>query len=313
MKNKLKKLIVGILMIMLFLQGCTTMDTSDVRETTDKIQVVATTTLIADLIEQIGGDHVDVESLMGPGIDPHGYQATARDNTRIFNAHIVAYNGLDLEGQMGEVFSVLSDADKTVIVIEEGIHQADLLASADIDSAYDPHIWFDVNLWKDAATHVTEELKAYDPFNSIDYERNNENYQTDLDRLDAYIKGRVEEVPEDRRYLITAHDAFSYFGEAYGFEVIGIQGLNTQTEAGTGDISRLAIFMTEKELKALFIETSVSTRNIEALMDAVKARGHQVELGGELFSDSLGDVDQNAETYIKMYRRNIDTIVDSLN
>jgi manganese/zinc/iron transport system substrate-binding protein len=312
MKKISKKLLASLFILFIILQGCTTLDTSDTRVDGSKIQIVSTTNIVADLLKQIGGEEVEVTSLMGPGIDPHGYQATAKDNTRIFDANIVAYNGLGLEGQMGEVFAVLEDVDKTVIAIEDAVSTEDLLASEEVDEAYDPHIWFNVELWQDAAHHVTKELSDYDPANESYYVANNEKYQTELEALNDYIVSRVQEVPEDQRYLVTAHDAFSYFGDAYGFEVVGIQGLNTQAEAGTRDISRLAHFIAENEISAIFVETSVSTRNIEALRDAVNAQGHEVNLGGELFSDSLGDISQDAETYTKMYRHNIDTIVNSL-
>lgn len=309
-----KKNLMFMLLILLFLTACTNEDPSNsVSETEeDKIQVVTTTTMITDLVKQIGGEHVSVEGMMGPGIDPHGYRATPSDAVNLQEADIIVYNGLDLEGQLSEVLEALENEDRDVIVLEDAYERSQLLASEDGDGAYDPHIWFDVGLWKEAAAHVASELADYDPQHAEIYRENNEQYQKSLDTLEDYILERVSEIPAEKRYLVTAHDAFSYFGEAYDFEVVGIQGLNSQTEAGTRDISRLADLIAEREIGAIFIETSVSTRNIEALQDAVQARGFDVDIGGELYSDSLGSESENAETYIKMFRNNIETIVNGL-
>ncbi len=308
-----KKLFVFLLFILLFLAACTDENPSD-RSASEEatINVVATTTMITDLIEEIGGEYVSVEGLMGPGIDPHGYRATPSDALSLQEADVIIYNGLDLEGQMSEVLEALESEERTVIALEDAYEPSELLASEDDNSSYDPHIWFDVTLWKEASHHIAQELAEYDPEHAGIYLENNETYQKELDDIDRHVKDRAKEVPEDKRYLITAHDAFSYFGEAYDFEVIGIQGLNTQTEAGTRDISRLADIIAEREIGAVFIETSISTRNIEALKDAVRARGFEVEIGGELYSDSLGSASENAETYIKMMESNIDTIVSAL-
>jgi len=309
-----KKNLMFMLLILLFLTACTNEDPSNsVSETEeDKIQVVTTTTMITDLVKQIGGEHVSVEGMMGPGIDPHGYRATPSDAVNLQEADIIVYNGLDLEGQLSEVLEALENEDRDVIVLEDAYERSQLLASEDGDGAYDPHIWFDVGLWKEAAAHVASELADYDPQHAEIYRENNEQYQKSLDTLEDYILEHVSEIPAEKRYLVTAHDAFSYFGEAYDFEVVGIQGLNSQTEAGTRDISRLADLIAEREIGAIFIETSVSTRNIEALQDAVQARGFDVDIGGELYSDSLGSESENAETYIKMFRNNIETIVNGL-
>lgn len=279
----------------------------------ETIEIVATTTMITDLVKIIGGDQVEVSGLMGPGIDPHGYQATASDVSDMQAADIVVYNGMHLEGQMGEVFSELEAADKTVFVLEEVISEEDMLDSDDESLPVDPHIWFSVPLWTQASDYITASLSEYDPEHAEYYQSNNEAYQAELEELDTYIRERVEEVPENSRYLVTAHDAFNYFGDEYGFEVVGLQGLNTQTEAGTRDVSDLAQFIVDQEINAIFIESSVPTRTIESLQEAVEQRDWEVEIGGELYSDALGDEEQDAETYIKMYKQNIDTIVSALN
>ena len=315
MSKKIKsiiKFLMPVFFLFLFLVGCGAFQDSSEEVEDERIQVVTTTTMITDLVKVIGGNQVHVNGLMGPGIDPHGYRATASDVTDMGEADVVVYNGMHLEGQMGEVFSELENIDKDIFVLEEVIAEESMLGSEDESMPVDPHIWFSVPLWADAADYIAHSFSEYDPENADYYQENNEKYHQELEELDAYIRNRVEEVPEDSRYLVTAHDAFGYFGDEYGFEVIGLQGLNTQTEAGTRDVSNLANFIVENEIKAIFIESSVPTRTIESLQEAVQQREWNVQVGGELYSDSLGDAEQNAETYIKMYQHNIDTIVDAL-
>lgn len=277
-----------------------------------KLNIVATTTMIKDLVEVIGGNKVKVHGLMGPGLDPHSYKTSPSDVDRLIGASVVVYNGMHLEGQMGEVFGELERIEKEVFILEDVILESETLDSEDEELPMDPHIWFSVPLWSKASDYITDSLSIYDPENKEYYQANNQNYQEELLELDTYIRERVKEVPESSRYLVTAHDAFSYFGNEYSFEVIGLQGLNTQTEAGTRDVSQLAQFIVENEIKAIFVESSVPTRTIQSLQEAVQRRGFEVEIGGELFSDSLGDENQDAHTYLKMYKHNIDTIIDAL-
>lgn len=305
----MKKITIFLLGISLFLAGCQQNEATS-QEESGKLKVVATTTMLTDLINQIGGDAIEVEGLMGPGIDPHGYQASSSDVSKLMSADVVAFNGLHLEGKLGEVFENLEKQGKTLFVLEDAIADEHLLLSE--DGAVDPHIWFSIENWQLAADYITNQLSEADPDNEAFYRSNHESYKEELINLEAYVTERISELTVDQRYLVTAHDAFRYFGESFDFEVVGLQGINTQTEAGTADVSALAQFITEKEIKALFIESSVSTRTIEALQEAVRTRGWEVEIGGELFSDALGDSSQDAETYVKMFRRNIDTIVDGL-
>ncbi|APZ49722.1 manganese transporter [Jeotgalibaca sp. PTS2502] len=305
----MKKITIFLLGISLFLAGCQQNEATSQGES-GKLKVVATTTMLTDLITQIGGDAIEVEGLMGPGIDPHGYQASSSDVNKLMSADVVAFNGLHLEGKLGEVFENLENQGKTRFVLEDAIADEHLLLSE--DGAVDPHIWFSIENWQLAADYITNQLSDTDPDNEALYRSNSESYKEELINLEAYVTERISELTVDQRYLVTAHDAFRYFGESFDFEVIGLQGINTQTEAGTADVSTLAQFIIEKEIKALFIESSVSTRTIEALQEAVRTRGWEVEIGGELFSDALGDSSQDAETYVKMFRRNIDTIVDGL-
>lgn len=276
------------------------------------INIVATTTMLADLIDRVGGEHVSVSALMGPGVDPHLYQAGAGAVAKLQSSDVVAYHGLHLEGKMGEVFDSLNQQGHQTICLEDGLDPMRLLSDENNPEVHDPHIWFDVSLWKEAADHVATQLALLDEANAADYEANLDAYLKELDDLESYIKSRVAELPEDQRILITAHDAFRYFGRAYGIEVRGLQGISTDAEASTSAVSDLATLIATKAIHAIFIESSVPVKNVEALQDAVKARGFDVKIGGELYSDALGDADSDAGTYIGMVRANVDTIVNAL-
>lgn len=298
-----------ILVLAIIVLGC---GNEDAVESDGKYNVIATTTILADVVEQIGGGQVNIESLMGPGVDPHLYKASAGDVSKMQNADLVVYNGLHLEGKMGDVFEALKGGEKIIIAAAEAIDEDELLDFITVPGSYDPHVWFDVEMWKQATGNIYDGLVELDPGNEEIYQENYQAYLDELDGLEAYIEGRIEELPEEKRILITAHDAFQYFGKAYGFQVKGLQGISTDAEAGTSDVRNLADFIVEKEIKAIFIESSVPRKNIEALQEAVKAQGFDVEIGGELYSDSTGDGGTDAETYIGTFKANIDTIVDAL-
>ncbi len=238
-----------------------------------RLRLVATTTMLADLARQIGGEHVSVSGLMGPGIDPHLYQASAGDVTLLQGADVVLYNGLHLEGKMGELFEALGRQGRAVLCVADGLDEGKLLGWEADSSIHDPHVWFDVGLWTDAAQAVADGLGALDPENAADYAASLEAYRLELTELDAYVRARAGELSEAQRVLVTAHDAFQYFGRAYGFEVKGLQGISTDAEAGTADVSALADFIVERGIKAIFLESSVPTKTIEALQAAVSARG----------------------------------------
>ncbi|WP_313580031.1 metal ABC transporter solute-binding protein, Zn/Mn family [Lacrimispora sp.] len=311
MNQKMKGILGTILSFTLLLTGCSA-PAVNTDSSKDKLNIIATTTMLADLVSSIGGERVTVNGLMGPGIDPHLYQASAGDVSLMQKADVVVYNGLHLEGKMGEIFENLSNQGSAVICIEKGLDESRLLAWEDDNSIHDPHIWFDVSLWKDAAKTVAKGLTDADPIGKADYEANLDAYLKELDETDTYIRGRAGELPEKQRVLVTAHDAFQYFGKAYGFEVRGLQGISTDAEAGTADVSDLANFIVERQIKAIFVESSVPPKTIEALQAAVKAKGFDVSIGGELYSDSLGDAQSGADTYILTVKANIDTIVDAL-
>ena len=275
------------------------------------LRVVATTGMVADAAARIGAGRVAVTGLMGPGVDPHLYKASEGDVRRLQEADLVLYNGLHLEAKMGEVLGRLG-ATKPARAVASAVAPGDLRTEPGFSDAHDPHIWFDVRLWRDAVVAVGEALAAADPAGADDYRRNLAAYRAELDTLDAWVRRRVASVPGPARVLVTAHDAFGYFGRAYGLEVRGLQGISTATEAGTRDVQDLAAFLAERRVPAVFVESSVPPRTVEALQAAVRARGHDVRIGGSLYSDALGDRGGPAATYVGMVRANVTTIVEAL-
>ena len=277
----------------------------------EKIAITTTTNVITDLVENIGGDHVSVTGLMGPGIDPHLYRPSASDVKSLQNADIIFYNGLDLEGKMGDIFVKIGRDGTSVLAVSENIPPESLLI-LDTNGNFDPHIWWDVELWTEAAKVVATGLKEYDPNNSENYEKNLLEYLNQLDSLNSNNLNKINSIPSEQRVLVTAHDAFQYFGHAYGFEELAIQGWSTDSEAGIREIQNLADEISKREIKALFIETSISPATIEALKAAVQDRGHNIVIGGKLFSDAIGEKGTIEGTYTGAFTHNIDTIVRAL-
>jgi manganese/zinc/iron transport system substrate-binding protein len=276
-----------------------------------RLSVVTTIGQIADAAAIVGGDHVRVQSLMGPGTDPHLYTASARDVDKLRDADIVFFNGLFLEAQMEDVLEQMAER-QTVVAVSSGIDTATLLPSANYADEFDPHIWFDVTLWMQTVAKIRDTYVTIDPTNAAAYEANAAAYLAELGQLHAYVLAQAATVPAEQRVLVTAHDAFNYFGRAYDFEVLGLQGISTASEAGTADVQDLAIFIAERRIPAIFVESSVPVRNIEAVQAAVQNRGFDVQIGGRLFSDAMGDAGTPEGTYIGMVRHNIDTIVSAL-
>ena len=275
-----------------------------------KIKVTTTTTMLSDLVKTIGGDRVEVTGLMGEGVDPHLYSASAGDIEKLGNADIIVYGGLHLEGKMTEIFEKLTSQNKNILNVGDKLDKSKIHL---VDqNTPDPHVWFNTELWEKEAEAVEAELSKFDPKNSDYYKENLKKYKAELNELTTYVKTRINEIPEKSRVLVTAHDAFNYFGEQFGLEVKAIQGVSTYSETGTKNISDLANFIVQRNIKAIFVESSVPKKSIEALQEAVKARGKEVKIGGELYSDSLGDEAHNTETYIKTVKANADTIVNAL-
>lgn len=275
------------------------------------IHVVATTGMVGDIVKNVGGDRVEVTTLMGPGVDPHLYKASEGDVQRLDRADIVFYSGLHLEAKLGEVFEKMGESIVTVPVTD-GIPRDRLHVVGSGAGMYDPHVWFDVALWSEAVETVRQTLVEVDPAHAADYDARAAAYRAQLAELDAYVRAEATSIPADKRVLITAHDAFGYFADAYGFEVRGLQGVSTATEAGAGDVQSLAEFIVQRQIPAIFVESSVSPRTVRALEEAVQARGFDVQIGGSLFSDAMGDPDTPEGTYIGMVRHNIDTITHAL-
>lgn len=276
----------------------------------ETIRVVTTVGMIADAVEHVGGDRVEVEGLMGPGIDPHLYKASEGDVRRLERADVILYGGLHLEAKMADVFERIGERRLTRAVTE-GIPRARLIPAGG-DGQYDPHVWFDVELWKGAVREIRDTLAAADPAHAPGYRDRAAAYLAELDALDAEVRRKSESVPARARVIVTAHDAFRYFGRAYGFEVVGLQGISTASEAGAKDVQRLADLIASRRIPAIFVESSVSPRTIEAVEEAVRAQGFDVEIGGSLFSDAMGSAGTPAGTYVGMVRHNADTITRAL-
>ncbi len=301
-------LIVSVLVAVLTLTAC---KPATRQADSGKKRVVCTIGMIADVAENLGGDKVEVVGLMGSGVDPHLYKATAGDVDRLSNADLILFNGLHLEAEMGEILEKMG-ARKQTVALAETVPKDKLIAVEDSSYAHDPHVWFDVELWTIVAEGVRDALIKMDPANKESFEANYKVYKKKLDDLDEYVKKRVAELPKDQRVLVTAHDAFNYFGKAYGFDVMGLQGISTVSEAGIADVQNLAQTIADRRIKAIFIESSVPKRNVEALQAAVKSKGFETRIGGELFSDAMGDAGTEEGTYLGMVRHNVDTIVNAL-
>ncbi|MCA0982859.1 zinc ABC transporter substrate-binding protein [Halobacillus yeomjeoni] len=306
----MKKLMFVLFLLPVLLLGCQSGDAQPKNED-GKVEVVTTIAQIGDVVKNVGGEHVNVESLMGPGTDPHLYKPVSSDIEKMDQAEVIFYNGHHLEGQMNSVFKKMKK-QKPTYPVAEAVPEEMMDADPENPEIYDPHVWFDIEMWKYAVDEVTKGLSEYDPDNKETYEKNAEAYKKELDELNAYAKERIEEIPEQSRVLVTAHDAFHYFGKAYGLEVKGLQGLSTESEYGLNDIERIINTLTERDVKAVFVESSVSDRSINAVVEGAKKQGHEVNIGGELYSDAMGPKDTEEGTYIGMFRHNIDTIVEAL-
>ena len=280
----------------------------------DQLYIVTTTGMLADAVKNIVGDKATVESLMGPGVDPHLYKATQSDLGKLNQASIIFYNGLYLEGKMEEVLVKLGQTKKTVAV-GNYIDKTSLITTSshgDGNLGYDPHIWFDVSLWADAAEAITSSMKELDPDNSAFYQENFNSYSGQLKELHHWMKNEIASIPAGQRVLITSHDAFSYFGKAYEIEVHGLQGISTASDYGLQDVTRLVNLIVERKVKAVFIETSVAPRSLQAVIEGCKNLGYDVRIGGTLFSDAMGQPGTPEGTYSGMVKANVNTIVAAL-
>lgn len=275
-----------------------------------KINVVCTTGMVADVVRNVGGDLVRVEQLMREGVDPHLYKPSPADVAKMNNADVIFYSGLHLEGKMADALERLAQK-KPAYGVAEYLDTKSILT--DEHNHPDPHVWFDVSLWSEVAGVVTEKLSKYDPPNAGSYKKRGDAYRLELAQLHDDAKKQLATIePKEKRVLVTSHDAFRYFGRAYDIEVKGIQGISTDAEASVREINQLVDFLVTRKAKAVFVETSVNQRNMESLRAGCKARGHEVALGGELFSDAMGASGTPEGTYIGMIRHNVETIVKAL-
>lgn len=275
------------------------------------LRVVTTIGQIADAAKNVGGDLVEVEALMGPGIDPHLYKASEGDIFTLLEADLILYNGLHLEGRMGDVLEQLAD-EKPVVAVAASIPAEQLLAPPEFAGQYDPHVWFDPTMWSSVVEAIEQALIEADPENAETYMTNADAYLERLAALDAEWREQIASIPEEYRVLVTAHDAFNYFGRHFGLGVVGLQGISTETEAGVGDLQSVANLIVDLGVPAIFVESSVSPRTIEAVQAAVRDQGTEVVIGGELFSDAMGPAGTEEGTYLGMVEHNVTTITEAL-
>lgn len=275
-------------------------------------RATATVGMLADVVRNVAGDRIEVVSIIGEGVDPHLYKPTRNDVVTLGRADIIFQNGLLLEGKMGDVLARLGRGGKPVHAVAEEILAGGDYAALESGKHLDPHLWMDVRGWIMAVSVVEKALANFDPEQAGSYRARGEAYRTRLVQLDAYARDVLASIPEERRVLVTAHDAFSYMGRAYGLEVRGIQGLSTESEAGLHDIERLVDFLVENQIPAVFVETSVADKNVRALLEGCRARGHALFIGGKLFSDAMGPAGSYEGTYIGMIDHNVTTITRAL-
>ena len=276
--------------------------------------VVCTTGQVGDLVQNIGGDHIRVQTLMGPEVDPHLFEPALDTQRSLHEADVIFYNGLHLEGRMAEVLESMADR-KPVFAVTAGLEHNSpekLRKPTEFEGAYDPHVWFDVSLWGECAQYAADKLSEVDPAHKDEYQKNAHAYIARLDELHASTREQIGQIPREQRVLVTAHDAFGYFGRAYDIEVHGLQGISTRDEADVKEISRLVNLLVDRKVRAVFVESSVPERHIRTLIDNCAEQGHQVSVGGQLYSDAMGAQGTPEGTYQGMVRYNVQTIVDAL-
>jgi len=271
------------------------------------IKIVATTGMIADAVRAVGGSNVEVKTIIKSGGDPHLYKASPQDMLEFVRADLILYNGLMLEGKMGDVLSKYAEKKKAVAVAE-GIPKNKLIRAGQFAEHFDPHVWMDVSLWQTVVEKIRDSLAIHDQKNASLYSARATNYNGQLAGLHRYASSIIDSIPFDQRVLVTAHDAFQYFGRAYNISVRGIQGISTDSEAGLKDINVLVDYIVEKKIPAIFVESTIAPKNIEALIEGAKSKGHDVVIGGTLYADALGAENTPEGTYKGMLASNVNTI-----
>ncbi|ALJ01579.1 metal ABC transporter solute-binding protein, Zn/Mn family [Rufibacter tibetensis] len=300
------------LLLLLLCAACAPKDTPGaIAHQQGKMYIVTTTGILRDAVANVVGDRAVVSALMGPGVDPHLYKAALGDLQTLREADVIIYNGLHLEGTMGEVLEKLA-RQKVVWAAAEGLPEDLLRKTPEFQDSHDPHIWFDVSLWSKVVELLSQRLQKQDQQNAIQYQENTIRYLATLDSLHQWTKTEIAAIPAQQRILITAHDAFGYFGDAYKIQVQGLQGISTVSEFGLQDVSSLVNFIVNRKVKAVFVESSVSQKAIEAVLEGCRQKGHQINLGGTLYSDALGEENGPAGTYVGMVQVNVGKIVKAL-
>lgn len=312
----MNKVIIWLLTCLFLTQAChqNSSDQSANTASSNTLNIVATTGMVADAIQNIVKDKADVIALMGPGVDPHLYKATQGDLTKLTKADIVFYNGLHLEGKMQEIFEKMGRT-KPVYALTDGLNTNELKSlgeEATEKYIYDPHIWFNVNLWSKTLKGIAQQLSEVDTKNAEFYNDNYLAYEKELQNLHQEVISKINSIPAKQRTLITSHDAFGYMADAYGLEVSALQGINTADEFGLQDVKKLVDYIVEKKLKSIFVESSVPRKPIEAVVAGCNNKKHNVTIGGELFSDAMGASGTPEGTYIGMVKHNISTIANAL-
>ena len=277
-----------------------------------RFQAVATTGMVGDIVANVAGDAAEVTTLLGPGVDPHLYRLTRADLAKLLGGDIVFYNGLLLEGKMTDALVRVASSGKPVIAVTEQLAEDELIAPPEFKGQFDPHVWMDVSAWIKAAEVVRDRLAAFRPERQDAFAANADRYIAELEALDRYARRVLATVPPAARVLVTAHDAFNYFGRAYGYEVVGIQGISTESEAGLRRIEEVVGLLVERRIGAVFVETTVSERNVRALVEGAAARGHEIQIGGALFSDAMGEPGSYEGSYVGMIDHNVTTIARAL-
>lgn len=276
------------------------------------LNVVATTGMVSNIVASIGGNEVSVTTLMGAGVDPHLYRPNRDDIVRLTNSDVIFYNGLLLEGRMTDALVRVATAGRKVYPVTELLSHDFLLEPPEFNGHPDPHVWMDPIAWKETIPLIEEKLSELLPAKQVVFKKNAEALTSEFNSLHEYSVNVLSSVPAESRVLVTAHDAFNYFGRRYGYEVVGIQGISTESEAGVQDIEKIVTILVNRKVQAVFVESTVSERNIKALIEGAAAKGHKVSIGGTLFSDAMGNAGTYEGTYIGMIDHNVTTIAKAL-
>jgi manganese/zinc/iron transport system substrate-binding protein len=301
---------------MLFIAGCgggaSSADRNIAGVSEYPYTIVCTVGMITDIVDRVAGDKANVNGLIGKGVDPHFYKPTRSDIAALMKADVVFYNGLMLEGKMAGILKKVGAGGRAVYAVAEDLDHDRLLRPQGAGGHFDPHVWMNPKLWGEVVQVVSRHLAKFDPPNADYYKANVEEYLKEIEQLDEYAHKTIATIPEKQRVLVTAHDAFNYFGRAYGVTVKGIQGISTESEAGLDDINTLIDFIVRREVRAIFVETSVADKNIRALLEGAKSRNHDLKIGGKLYSDAMGSPGTYDGTYVGMIDHNVTTIVRAL-